>query len=433
MKRILALALTACLALTAFASCGAKAPSSVSAAPSSAPSDEKVKLVYWSMWNEAEPQGAVIKEATAAYMKANPNVTVEINWQGRELNKVIGTKLAAGEAIDIFDGPANTVLPAAIDHVADLTALFDKTYDTTNGKAYKDVVLNAVVETTKTYSKEGEINGVPYQPFVQCIFYNKDHFKAAGITELPKTWPEFLAVCEKLKAKGYAPLTCDDAYMPALPGYYLARAKGAEWVSKLTKENSDEMWKDPAVLEMAKAYADMAKKGYFHENITSNVVPAGQQDLANGTVSMYLNATWLVNELMSVTGPDFPWGQMHFPTVEGGEGKANSSNYASSVFAINKASANIEEAFKFTVYLTTGEWDGKMAEKTFGVPAGLDSVWPVQLADAKDVFVSIDEWIPWSGGLEDNGDLVATIRTAFTELIGGQLTPEKFVARMLEM
>ncbi|MEF9865220.1 MAG: extracellular solute-binding protein [Oscillospiraceae bacterium] len=433
MKRILALALTACLALTAFASCGAKAPSSVSAAPSSAPSDEKVKLVYWSMWNEAEPQGAVIKEATAAYMKANPNVTVEINWQGRELNKVIGTKLAAGEAIDIFDGPANTVLPAAIDHVADLTALFDKTYDTTNGKAYKDVVLNAVVETTKTYSKEGEINGVPYQPFVQCIFYNKDHFKAAGITELPKTWPEFLAVCEKLKAKGYAPLTCDDAYMPALPGYYLARAKGAEWVSKLTKENSDEMWKDPAVLEMAKAYADMAKKGYFHENITSNVFPAGQQDLANGTVSMYLNATWLVNELMSVTGPDFPWGQMHFPTVEGGEGKANSSNYASSVFAINKASANIEEAFKFTVYLTTGEWYGNMEEKTIGVPAGLDSVWPVQLADAKDVFVSIDEWIPWSGGLEDNGDLVATIRTAFTELIGGQLTPEKFVARMLEM
>ncbi|MEG0649185.1 MAG: extracellular solute-binding protein [Oscillospiraceae bacterium] len=433
MKRILALALTACLALTAFASCGAKAPSSVSAAPSSAPADEKVKLVYWSMWNEAEPQGAVIKEATAAYMKANPNVTVEINWQGRELNKVIGTKLAAGEAIDIFDGPANTVLPAAIDHVADLTALFDKTYNTTNGKAYKDVVLNAVVETTKTYSKEGEINGVPYQPFVQCIFYNKDHFKEAGITELPKTWPEFLAVCEKLKAKGYAPLTCDDAYMPALPGYYLARAKGAEWVSKLAKENSDEMWKDPAVLEMAKAYADMAKKGYFHENITSNVFPAGQQDLANGNVSMYLNATWLVNELMSVTGPDFPWGQMHFPTVEGGEGKANSSNYASQVFAINKASANIEEAFKFTVYLTTGEWDGKMAEKTFGVPAGLDSVWPAQLADAKDVFVSIDEWIPWSGGLEDNGDLVATIRTAFTELIGGQLTPEKFVARMLEM
>ncbi|MEG1175681.1 MAG: extracellular solute-binding protein [Ruthenibacterium sp.] len=437
MKKLLAIVLTACLTVSLLAACGAKPAASTPAASGSGTAQstpaDPVKLVYWSMWNEAEPQGQVIKEAAAAYSKANPNVTVEINWMGRDLVKVIGAKLTAGEAIDMWDGPANTILPATIDNVADLTSYFDKTYDTTGGKAYKDVVLNATIETTKTYSREGEINGVPYQPFVQCVFYNKDHFKDAGITELPKTWDELLVVCEKLKAKGYAPITCDDAYMPALPGMYLARAKGAEWVSQLVKENKDEMWQDPAVLEMANAYAEMAKKGYFHENITSNVFPAGQQDLANGAVSMYLNASWLVNELMPVTGPDFPWGQMHFPTVPNGTGKANSANYASQAMCINKDSANVEAAFQFAVYLTTGEWDGTLAEKTYGVPAGVDSVWPAQLADAKDVFVSIEAWMPWSGGLEDNGDIVPAIRTAFTELIGGQITPEQFVQKMVDM
>ena len=193
------------------------------------------------------------------------------------------------------------------------------------------------------------------------------------------------------------------------------------------------MWQDPAVLEMAQAYADMAGKGYFHENTGSNIFPAGQQDLANGAASMYLNATWLVNELMPVTGPEFPWGQMHFPTTPNGTGAANSANYASQVFMVNKDSKNIEEAFRFAVYLTTGEWDSKLAESTYSVPAGVNSDWPVQLADAKEVFTSITEWSPWSGGIEDNGDLAASIRTGFTELIGGKITPEQFVQRMVEL
>ncbi|MEG1577650.1 MAG: extracellular solute-binding protein [Oscillospiraceae bacterium] len=430
MKKLVSLTLAVCMALTLVA-CGPKAPApDADTTPDTA---DKVTLSYWSTWNEAEPQGAVIKEAAAAYMEKNPNVTVEINWQGRDLNKIIGTKLGAGENIDLFDGPTNVIMPAALDYAADLTEFFGKTYDTTGDKAYQDVVLNATVETAKTYSRDGEINGVPYQPFVQCFFYNKDHFEKAGITELPASWEEFLTACEKLKAAGYAPLTCDDAYMCALPGYYLARAKGSEWVSKLVTENSDEMWQDPAVLEMAQAYADMATKGYFHANTASNIFPAGQQDLANGAVSMYLNATWLVNELMPVTGPEFPWGQMHFPTTPNGAGAANSANYASQVFMVNKDSKNIEEAFRFAVYLTTGEWDSKLAESTFSVPAGVNSDWPVQLADAKEVFTSITEWSPWSGGIEDNGDLAASIRTGFTELISGKITPEQFVQRMVEL
>lgn len=393
----------------------------------STPGEKKAEeIVYWTTWNEAEPQGQVIKEAAAAY-EEKTGVKVNINWQGRDIVKVIASKLESGEEIDMFDGSANVILPAALDYAADLTEYYEKDYETTGGKPYKDVILQAIQDSTRTYSKEGEINGVPYQPFIQCIFYNKDHFKEAGITELPTDWESFLKVCDKLKAAGYAPMTTDDAYMLSLPGCYLQRAKGAEWVSKLVTTNDDEMWKDPAVFEMAKAYEDMAKKGYFHENITSNVFPAGQQDIANGDVSMYLNASWVINELMPTTGPDFPWGEMQFPSVPNGEGTYNAANYASQVLIANKDSECIDEVFDFMVYLTTGEWDTKLAEATYGIPAGTDSEWPAQLEDAKDIFDSLEEWIPWSGGIEDNGDFTASIKTLFTNLIGGKITAEEFV------
>lgn len=419
MKRKMLALLLSLTTVVSLAACGSgeKAPEE---------KEEEKKIVYWTTWNEAEPQGQVIKEAAAAY-EEETGVKVEINWQGRDIVKVIASKLESGEEIDMFDGSVNTILPATIDYAADLSEYYEKDYATTDGKPFKEIILQAIQDSTKTYSNEGEINGVPYQPFIQCMFYNKDHFKEAGITELPKDWESFLEVCDKLKAAGYAPLTTDDAYMLSLPGCYLQRAKGSEWVSKLVTTNDDEMWKDPAVLEMAKAYEDMAKKGYFHENITSNVFPAGQQDIANGNVSMYLNASWVINELMPTTGPEFPWGEMQFPAVPNGEGAYNAANYASQVMVANKESDNIDEVFDFMVYLTTGEWDSKLAESTYGVPAGIDSEWPVQLEDAKEIFDTLEEWTPWSGGIEDNGDLTASIKTLFTNLIGGKITAEEFV------
>ena len=39
------------------------------------------------------------------------------------------------------------------------------------------------------------------------IFYNKEHFEAAGIDEFPTSWDEFFVACDKLKAAGYTPIS----------------------------------------------------------------------------------------------------------------------------------------------------------------------------------------------------------------------------------
>lgn len=60
------------------------------------------KIVYWSMWEEEEPQAEVIQDAAMAFEEAT-GISVEIQWKGREITSLIGPALDAGEQIDLFD------------------------------------------------------------------------------------------------------------------------------------------------------------------------------------------------------------------------------------------------------------------------------------------------------------------------------------------
>ena len=58
-------------------------------------------IVYWSMWEEDEPQADVIREAAEAYEEAT-GISVEIQWKGRGIRSLIEPALDAGEQIDPF-------------------------------------------------------------------------------------------------------------------------------------------------------------------------------------------------------------------------------------------------------------------------------------------------------------------------------------------
>jgi len=257
--------------------------------------------------------------------------------------------------------------------------------------------------------------------------YNKEHFADAGIESIPTNWSEFIDACSKLKSKGYEPVTTDDAYVHIAFGTHLAKIKGSEWVEGLM--NGENSWEDPAVLATAKAFEEMASNGYFSANVGSNKWPAGQQDVGNDIVSMYLNGTWLVNEIMGVTGPDFQWGQFVYPNVEDGMGEY-AANYAFQSFQINKNCESPDAAFALIAHLTTGEWDAKLAEGSFGVPVGGTSQWPTQLADAKDIFDNLEVRYPWAAGVEANPEILPNLADNYTKLISGTITAVEFVENM---
>lgn len=387
----------------------------------------KKKIVYWSMWNEVEPQGQVLKEAINDYMKKHDDIVVEVNWNGREIRKTLQPALDNNQEIDLWDEDLERTIRNWGKYALALDDYVANSYDNTDGKPYQDVVMKSLLDLSKTYSEDGKIYAIPYQPFTFLIMYNKDHFAKAGITKTPETWNEFKEVCAKLKSAGFIPLTVDDAYVDILYGYQVARYKGSDWVKSLVL---DGLWDDPAVLRAARDWEEIYKLGYLSPNVAGNKFPQGQQEIANGEVSMYLNGTWLVNEVMPTTGPDFPWGQFAYPTVPGGIGKLYDLNYGGQSFQINKNSKYPDEVFNLIVHLTTGQWDKELAEKTYGVPMANTTDWPIQLTDAKEIFSKLGVCYPWAAGLQYNTDKAPVIASAFTKLITGQITSEQFVAEV---
>ena len=105
--------------------------------------------------------------------------------------------------------------------------------------------------------------------------------------------------------------------MHAWFGYSLARHVGEAGVVDIVTNG---LWaEEPGVLAMAKQYEELATLGYISPYIATNVWPQGQNvELALGEAAMYLNGTWLPNEVSEIAGPDFNWGFFSYPSVPGG-------------------------------------------------------------------------------------------------------------------
>jgi len=269
-----------------------------------APAGEGIKLVYWSMWNATEPQAQALNAAVQDFMSKNSGINVEINWAGREIRQTLLPALDASMQIDIFDEDVQRVNDQWSDYLLDLESYYEKEYPTTDGKPYNEVVMPMLQDLARSYHPTGALCTVGYQPFIFLFLYNKDQFAQAGITSPPATWAEFLDANDKLLAAGIIPTTTDNEFASAFFGYYLCRLKGPSFGDELAKDMA--LWDDPAVLESLKAIEEMASRGHFDSKAGSNIWPVGQQDMAIGSVSYYFCGTWLVNEVMGTTGPDFP-------------------------------------------------------------------------------------------------------------------------------
>ena len=383
-----------------------------------APAEGGAGLVYWSMWEATEPHGQAIQAAVDKFTE-DTGVSVDLQFKGRTgIREGLQPALDAGTNIDLFDEDIDRVNSTWGQYLMDLEELAKA--------ADYEATANAGLIAACREVGGGTLKSIPYQPNVFAFFYNQAIFDEAGITAVPTTWEELDAVCAKIKDAGYTPITCDDAYITCMFGYHMSRLVGEPKTEEIVKGG---LWDDPSVTATAQAYADFASKGYFSETIASNVWPAGQnQELAMGTAAMYLNGSWLPNEVKDMAGDDFVWGCFSYPAVEGGTDGVDAANYGAQVLAINKDSKNAEDAFKLICYITQGEFDKMLSEMSVGIPADSNnSEWPELIACVKPVMDSMNTRYPWAAGAEANADLTPIIKENFLKLCGGSIDAQGFV------
>ncbi|MEG0542375.1 MAG: carbohydrate ABC transporter substrate-binding protein, partial [Angelakisella sp.] len=140
-----------------FSACGGAAPAPAAPAPAApapaapapvAPAKTEATLVYWTMWNETEPQGQVLAEAVEAYTKKT-GVKVEVQFNGREIRKTLQPALDNNTAIDLFDEDVERVNGTWGKYLLNVEDMAAKTYDTTGGKPFTQAVSSTLIDLAR--------------------------------------------------------------------------------------------------------------------------------------------------------------------------------------------------------------------------------------------------------------------------------------------
>ena len=139
-----------------------------------------LKLEIWGLFDDRD----AFHEIFDSYRKSNPNI-LEINYRkltADTYRRDLLEALASGQGPDIFL-IHNTWLSSFRDKIVPVSP------EILNEQKYRaefaDVVIHDFVE-------QGKIYAAPLSVDALGLFYNKDLFNQAGITEPPATWSEFV-------------------------------------------------------------------------------------------------------------------------------------------------------------------------------------------------------------------------------------------------
>ncbi|WP_448630552.1 extracellular solute-binding protein [Cellulomonas soli] len=280
--------------------------------------DGDVQMTFWH--NSTTGDGKAFWQSTVKdFEAANPGVTIEIQAiQNEDMDGKLQTALNSGDAPDIFMARGGGKLAAVVEagQAQDLTASIDDATKTAVG----DAAFSA-------FSIDGKVYGMPMAVLPGGIYYSKDLFAQAGITETPTTMDELEAVVEKLKAAGIAPIAlgAKDAW-PAAHWYYFfaLRECSPETMDKAAKDMSfdDKCWKTAGEDLQSFAAVEPFNEGYL---TTTAQQGAGSSAglLANHQAAMELMGAWEPGVVASLTPDgtslkDLGW--FPFPATATGEG-----------------------------------------------------------------------------------------------------------------
>jgi ABC-type glycerol-3-phosphate transport system substrate-binding protein len=211
---------------------------------------------------------------------------------------------------------------------------------------------------------DGKSFGLPFHYSYWGILYNKPVFEKLGLEE-PKTWADLMMTAEEIKKSGGTP------FATTLEGRWQSLIW---WEEVLVKTDPDLYvgvceqtidYADPKVIEALQPWADLARKGYFPEDMLAQWQGV-YGDLVKGEYAMYLIGDWLVGPLEGLgatMGEDIDW--FHVPAID--PEKGNGTIAEMSPWAIPKASPNVEDTLKVADYWLSAEAQTEWA-KIFNAP-----------------------------------------------------------------
>ncbi|MGN7761126.1 ABC transporter substrate-binding protein [Paenibacillus sp. 22594] len=167
-------------------------------------------------------------------------------------------------------------------------------------------------------SVDGISYGIPITVNFSGVIYNKQVFKDAGITEVPRTFDQFSAALKSIKDKTDAvPLYTNYAAGWTLTQWEadLATVAGnRDYVNIGQVASDDNFVQGQPHYDLYKVLYDAAKNGLIEEDPTTTDWESSKADLANGKIGTMMLGSWAIGQIKGLaTNPD-DVGFMPFPT-----------------------------------------------------------------------------------------------------------------------
>ncbi len=172
-------------------------------------------------------------------------------------------------------------------------------------------------------SYPGRTSALPYSVMASSVIYNKEIFAAKNI-EVPRTWSELIAACDKLKAAGVTPFyaTWKDDWTIAQGwfdysvggqldtlGFFDKLASEGTAVGAESEASFQKDFHQPVEKMLTLA------KNYVNKDAASRAYGDGNLAFSQGKAAMYLQGPWAFSEVAK-TAPDLQLGTFPLPMTE---------------------------------------------------------------------------------------------------------------------
>lgn len=299
---------------------------------------EEVTLVMGSWRADDVTQ---MKALLAEYNKLNPNVKIEFSpTNPPDYNATLRLQLTSGTGPDLMYARS----------YATGIQLFEDGYfaDVSDIPGLKENFTEG--SRSPWMTADGKSFAVPFVAVSHGVYYNKDIFAKLGIN-IPQTWEDFLAVCQKIKAAGITPVAnsvgdewdiAEVVFMSIAPNFIGGRE------GRLAYEAGEKPWNDADMVSVFQAMKDLVPflpAGY--EALTyndSNALFATEQ------AAMLFDGSWTLGTFDDVS---FEWGVFAPPPPKGKSPQL--CFHADAGITMNADTDYPEEAKEFLAWLCSKE------------------------------------------------------------------------------
>ncbi len=381
---------------------------------------EKQKVI----WFTSATKYKAAYESMAAKLLEEENIEIEFQQVADDqYHTMLKTKLATGDAPDIFEHNAPTEYGTvnAQENCVELT-----------GEEWVSRLVNPDI----LKDKNGKIWAFPTESS-ECYFgmyYNKGLMEELGLAEEmnPKTYEEFLGLCQKIKDKGVVPVYFPDKdssvmqcwVTSALP--IVLSVNNPDALEKIRVNEAK--WTDyPEYIQVLETLTELYEKGYVNENHASATQDMWKEAVATGEAAMMYTGEWTVTDMLAKY-PDLELGSFVVPFAD--QDATSIGAYVSSVY-VCKNGQNTEAALKVLECFSRPEYMNLYYEQLPGFPAFSDvdgGQVPQCVQSIVDNYVETNKYfIEMNGAIPEMSSILPDLWKNYVDMVNGGSTPLQIV------